>query len=561
MKLPVALLLVAFASGCSRPDSETPGTRVFHNGLIYTVDPARPMAEAMAVSEGRIVAIGPEDSVLAAFPDAERVDLGAAAVIPGLIDAHAHLRNLAAMHLSADLVGTTSIAGIITRLQAHAATLPGGAWILGRGWDQNDWQDPEFPSRADLDTVFPDTPVWLERIDGHAMWANSAAIRAAGEDAVRTAADPPGGRILRDAAGEPTGIFIDDAEHLVSAHVPPVPIEVADRGFESALAEASRYGITGVHEAGSSLEDIDRFKRFADDGRLPLRIYAMVEPGPSFDAHCNAHLIDYKDLVTVRSVKLYLDGALGSRGAALLQDYSDDPGNRGLLRTSPGDFDRLIRQALECGYQVNTHAIGDSANRLLVDAYEAAGIRPEGRHRNEHTQIVEPGDFARMASLGIIASVQPTHATSDMYWAEDRLGKGRIQGAYAWRTLLDSGVRLALGSDFPVERVDPLLGFHAAVTRQDGSHWPEGGWYPDQVLGRDEALRGFTLDAAWAAFQERSLGSLSPGKWADFVVLSADLMSVPSPDLLETRVVSTWLAGMAVYQAEESRIDALSPDR
>lgn len=547
-KLTSLLLLVSAA--CGRPADPVVETVVFHNATIHTVDPSRPTVEAMAVSAGRILAVGDVDSILAAYPDARREDLGGHAVIPGLIDAHAHLRNLAQMHLSADLVGTGSVAEIIERLRRHAATLPDGAWILGRGWDQNDWPDREFPTRADLDAAFPDTPVWLERIDGHAMWANSAAIRAAGEEAIREATDPPGGKILRDASGEPTGVFIDDAEALVSAHVPPVPAELADQAFASALAEAARFGLTGVHEAGSSLEDIDRFRRFADEGRLSLRLYAMTEPGPSFDAYCGAPLLGYRDVLTVRSVKLYLDGALGSRGAALLRDYSDDPGNRGLLRTGPSEFEDLVRRAVDCGYQVNTHAIGDSANRVLIDVYEAVGVRPDGRHRNEHTQVLDASDFARMAALGIVASVQPTHATSDMYWAEDRLGRGRVRGAYAWRTLLDSGVRLALGSDFPVERVDPLLGLHSAVTRQDSRHWPEGGWYADQVLTREEALRGFTIDAAWAAFQENDLGSLSPGKWADFVVLSSDVMTVAPPAILETRVLSTWLGGVPVYRVE-----------
>lgn len=549
MKKLTALLLLVSAA-CGRPAGPVVETVVFHNATIHTVDPSRPTAEAMAVSAGRILAVGNADSILAAFPEARREDLGGHAVIPGLIDAHAHLRNLAQMHLSADLVGTGSVAEIIERLRRHAATLPDGAWILGRGWDQNDWPDREFPTSADLDAAFPDTPVWLERIDGHAMWANSAAIRAAGEETIREATDPPGGKILRDASGEPTGVFIDDAEALVSAHVPPVPTELADQAFASALAEAARFGLTGVHEAGSSLEDIDRFLRFADEGRLTLRLYAMTEPGPSFDAYCGAPLLGYRDVLTVRSVKLYLDGALGSRGAALLRDYSDDPGNRGLLRTGPAEFEELVRRALDCGYQVNTHAIGDSANRLLINVYEAVGVRPDGRHRNEHTQVLDASDFARMATLGIVASVQPTHATSDMYWAEDRLGRGRVRGAYAWRTLLDSGVRLALGSDFPVERVDPLLGLHSAVTRQDARHWPEGGWYAEQVLTREEALRGFTLDAAWAAFQENDLGSLAPGKWADFVVLSGDVMQIASPAILETRVLSTWLGGVPVYRVE-----------
>ncbi|NNE71939.1 MAG: amidohydrolase, partial [Rhodothermales bacterium] len=488
---------------------------------------------------------GPD--LLAQAPDAERRDLGGQVVIPGLIDAHAHVRNLATMRLAADLTGTQSVAEIIERLKALETGLSEDAWLLGRGWDQNDWSNTEFPTRYDLDTAFPDRPVWLERIDGHAMWANSAAIRLAGEQRIQDAEDTLGGKVLRDANGVPTGVFIDNAEQLIAEVVPPFDEADLERGLEEALREMARFGITGVHEAGADVPFLDRVKRFIDEDRFTIRLYAMTEPGPSFEAYCNNHLMEYGGKLTVRSVKMYLDGALGSRGAALLEDYSDDPGNRGLMRTSPEDYAQLVREALACGYQVNSHAIGDAGNRLLLDTYEAAGIQPDQRHRNEHTQIVALEDLPRHAEMGIIASMQPTHATSDMYWAEDRVGPGRIRGAYAWRSLLDSGARLALGSDFPVEQVDPLLGFYAAVTRQDASSWPEGGWYPGEALTRQEALRGFTVDAAYAAFQEESLGSLSPGKWADFVVLDGDIMSAPGPDILDVEVVETWLGGERVY--------------
>ena len=379
------------------------------------------------------------------------------------------------------------------------------------------------------------------------MWANTAAMRVAGVESIAAADDPPGGAILRDSSGEPTGVFIDNAEHLVGRHQPPFSEDQLERGLEAALKEMARYGITSVHEAGSDVAFLDRVKRFIDQDRFTARLYAMTEPGESFRQYCNDHLIGYGGRLTVRSVKMYLDGALGSRGAALLEDYSDDPGNRGLLRTTPDDYRELVAEALECGYQINTHAIGDAGNRLLLDTYEAAGIQPEQRHRNEHAQVVSLEDINRFAELGVIASMQPTHATSDMYWAEDRVGPGRIRGAYAWRTILDQGARLALGSDFPVEQVDPLLGFYAAITRQDVTSWPEGGWYPDQALTRQEALRGFTMDAAYAAFQEDDLGSLSAGKYADFVVLSGDLLTVPGPDILDIVVEETWVGGERVY--------------
>lgn len=542
--LPLILLLLA---GCQSNETEGPATTLFENGIIYTMDESAPEASAMLVRDGRVVETGDAESLLSLAPEASRVDLAGRVVIPGLIDAHAHVRNLATMRLAADLTGTQSVAEIIERLRELEEGLSDDAWLLGRGWDQNDWANTEFPTRYDLDAAFPDRPVWLERIDGHAMWANSATIRLAGEQRVQDAEDTLGGKILRDANGVPTGVFIDNAEQLIAEVVPPFDEADLERGLEDALQEMARYGITGVHEAGADVAFLDRVKRFIDEDRFTIRLYAMTEPGPSFQAYCNNHLMDYGGQLTVRSVKMYLDGALGSRGAALLEDYSDDPGNRGLLRTSPEDYAELVREALACGYQVNSHAIGDAGNRLLLDTYEAADTQPNQRHRNEHTQIVALEDIARHAELGIIASMQPTHATSDMYWAEDRVGPGRIQGAYAWRSLLESGARLALGSDFPVEQVDPLLGFYAAVTRQDAASWPEGGWYPEEALTRQEALRGFTMDAAYAAFQEESLGSLSPGKWADFVVLDGDIMTVPGPDILDVEVASTWLGGEMVY--------------
>lgn len=545
----VSVLLFVLICAC-QPAEESSTPTLFENGVIYTMSEHAPVVEALLVDAGRIIATGDAQTLLDSAPEAERVDLQGQVVIPGLIDAHAHVRNLATMRLAADLTGTQSIEEIIQRLRALEANLTYGAWLLGRGWDQNDWANTDFPSRHDIDAAFPDRPVWLERIDGHAMWANSAALRLAGEETIQNSADPAGGLIVRDAAGEPTGLFIDNAEQLVSGAVPPYSEADLERGLEAALMEMARFGITGVHEAGADMAFLERVKRFIDEDRFTIRLYAMTEPGPSFDAYCNNHLIDYGDRLTVRSVKMYLDGALGSRGAALLEDYSDDPGNRGLLRTSPEDYRVLVRQALDCGYQVNSHAIGDAGNRLLLDTYEAAGIEPDQRHRNEHAQIVALEDIERHAKLGVIASMQPTHATSDMYWAEDRVGPGRIQGAYAWRSILESGGRLALGSDFPVEQVDPLLGFYAAVTRQDAASWPEGGWYPDQALTREEALRGFTVDAAYAGFQEESLGSLEPGKWADFVILSGDIMTAPGPDMLDVSVVETWLGGEQVYPVD-----------
>ncbi len=524
-------------------------------GTVYTVDDTRTTAQAFAVEDGRFVAVGTEAEVAAAYPDWPRLDLEGRTVVPGLIDAHAHLMGLGEALLSADLVGTTSTAEVVERLVAFARDLPEGAWVTGRGWDQNDWGgDGAFPTRADLDAAFPDRPVWLGRVDGHAGWANTAALRAAGIDPDAPAPQAPeGGAVRVDDRGRPTGVFVDAAEGLVARALPEPDLAFYAEALERALAETARHGLTGVHEAGLPLAAIPLYRQFAADGRFPIRNYVMITPG-EIGPFCDAFPDGIDDpRVVVRSVKVYADGALGSRGAALLDDYADDPGNHGLLFRSDEEVEATVRAAMACGLQVNTHAIGDRANRQVLDAYQAAieatGGGP-GRHRVEHSQILSLDDIERFVDLGVIASVQPTHATSDMPWAGDRLGDDRLRGAYAWRRLLDSGARLALGSDFPVERVSPLLGFHAAVTRQDADGMPAGGWYGNQVLTRDEALRGFTLDAAYAAFMEDEVGSITPGKRADFVLLSQDLMRVPSEEILATEVVATYLDGEPVYERE-----------
>ena len=539
---------------------------LYHDAVVHTVDNEQPTASAFVVDGGRFVAVGDVADLLATFPDAERRSLGGAVVVPGLIDAHAHLLKLGRSLLRADLVATTSVQDIVSRLQAFEVKvgLPNGAWLLGRGWDQNDWGDNSsvsggaFPTRADLDAAFPARPVWIERIDGHAYWANTAALVAAGLDPAAAApSDPEGGKVLQDADGRPTGVFVDNAKSLVEPSIPAATGADEQRALELGLAEMARHGLTGVHNAGLGVDEIELLRRAADNGKLSARVYAMIGGapelvGPALDRYCaSGPTLDYADAhLTVRSLKLYVDGALGSRGAALLDDYSDDPHNRGLLFATPEAFGEIVDRAMSCGFQVNAHAIGDRGARVVLDVYERAmADHPgnPGRHRMEHAQVLADAEIARFAPLGVIASVQPTHATSDMPWAEQRVGS-RIAGAYAWRRLVDSGARLALGSDFPVERVNPMLGFYAAVTRQDADGRPEGGWRAEEVLTRAEALRGFTLDAAYAAFQEDQLGSISVGKRADFVVLDRDLMTVPAAELLGTTVQMTVVGGAVVYE-------------
>jgi hypothetical protein len=550
------LMLCGLMMVAAAPQVHAQADWVLHNAQIYTVNDDQPEAEAMAVRGARILMVGSDQDVLATYPDARRVDADGRTVVPGLIDAHVHLMGLAESLIQVDLVGTSSKQDIIERLEDFAQDLPDGAWLTGRGWDQNDWSEQDFPTRQDLDAAFPDRPVWLTRIDGHAAWGNTAALEAVGMDRLQAMDDPEGGSIRRAADGTPTGVFIDAAMGIVEQEVPDPPSSELDRALDLALQETARYGLTSVHEAGINRSTIQRYQRFIDNNRFGLRVYAMIGGrGETFDYYCDAGPIhNYQDRLAVRSVKFYIDGALGSRGAALLDDYADDAGNRGLLLQQPGPFQENVRTAMACGFQVNSHAIGDRGNRIVLDAYEAAMDSlgsTLGRHRVEHAQILAPSDIDRFAELGVIASVQPTHATSDMYWAEDRLGPERIEGAYAWRSLTDSGARLALGSDFPVEQVNPLLGFYAAITRQDAEQWPEGGWHPEERLTRREALRGFTLDAAYSAFQEDELGSLEPGKLADFVILSHDIMEVRPPTILDTEVVATYLGGALIYDGRE----------
>lgn len=527
---------------------------VIHNARIYTVNPDQPNAQSLAVRGDRILMVGADARLLAAYPDALHVDAGGRAVVPGLIDAHAHLMGRGVSLLQADLVGTTSKSDVIQRLKAFEGRLPDGAWLTGRGWDQNDWSTQSFPTRSDLDDAFPDRPVWLERIDGHASWANTAALEAVGLESIRDAENPQGGEIVRDAAGEPTGVFIDAAANMVGRHVPGLSEDERMEGLRMALEETVRYGLTGVHDAGISTDDIRRYHKAIDEGWFAIRLYGMVSGrGATFDRVCEEGVI-LEDRLTVRSVKFYVDGALGSRGAALVEPYSDAPGTSGLLQTTPAEFTEDVKAAFKCGFQVNTHAIGDRGNRVALDVYEkaTAEMGPSvGRHRIEHAQIVDRDDIPRFRRLGIIAAMQPTHATSDMYWAADRLGPDRLHGAYAWRSFLDEGVPLAFGSDFPVEDVNPILGFYAAVTRQDAEGWPEGGWLPEQRVTREEALHAFTLGAAFAAFQENEVGSIEPGKRADFVVLSRDIMAVSVDEVLGTSVVATYLDGEPVYHESD----------
>lgn len=518
---------------------------------IHTMNPEQPTVTAMAWNgDGVLLAVGEAAALKARFRKARVVTARGATVVPGLIDAHGHIMGLGFSLLQADLTGTTSKADVLARLKTFEKTLPADAWLIGRGWDQNDWPDATFPTAADLDSAFPKRPVWLERIDGHAGWANTAAMKRAKRD-FSGDWQPEGGRIERGDDGAAAGVFVDGATALIDAVVPPPSEALRAQALSRALAAAHAVGLTGIHDMGVSRADLALYRRFADEGRLPLRItaYADGDRDALADLCANGLYRHAGGRLQMRGVKLYADGALGSRGAALLADYSDAPGQRGLLVTEPKAIERAAQKARDCGVQVAAHAIGDRGNQIVLDRYEylfaadAKAARPDRRWRIEHAQVIALSDISRFAALGVIASMQPTHATSDMPWAETRVGPERIKGAYAWQRLLGSGARLALGSDFPVESVDPRLGLHAAVTRQDAAGQPVGGWYPDQRLSALEALRGFTSDAAFAGFADADVGMLKPGMKADFVVLEADPLTVAPATLRTLGIRSTWVDG------------------
>jgi predicted amidohydrolase YtcJ len=522
-----ALLFASRSVAAAEPAADL----VLRGGDVLTQDPAHPHARAVAVRGGTIAAVGSDADVAALIgPQTRVVDLAGRTVIPSLTDAHVHLVGLGLARAEVDLRGCASPAECARRVAAAAPNR--GAWILGRGWDQNRFADPTFPTHAALDAIA--APVFLTRVDGHAGWANAAALKLA--EISRATADPPGGRIVRDKAGEPTGVFVDAAMALVGrAIAPPIESEIEAailRAQDLAVAE----GLTEVHEMGAGEDTVVIYRRLAGSGRLKLRVYAYAAadqaetllqrvPPPRASG----------GWFTLRGIKLYADGALGSRGAALLAPYSDDPKNRGLVQTAPALIERAARAAVAHGWQIAVHAIGDKANRDVLDAFSRAGVGAAQRFRIEHAQVVAPGDFARFAKLGVIASMQPTHATSDMPWAEARIGKERIKGAYAWRRMLSAGVPLAFGSDFPVEDVSVVAGLRAAVER--------GGWTPAQKLTLDEALRAFTVGAAFAAFEESFRGRAAPGMAADLTVFST-----PPAGLLHARADMTVVAGKIMYE-------------
>jgi predicted amidohydrolase YtcJ len=530
-----------------------PADLIVTGGKIYTVDDSHPFVGALAVRDGRVQFIGsPAEAMLLRGPVTKMIDATGRTVIPGMVDAHAHLFGLGRFLRSLDLRETKSYDEVVQLVAGRIRETPKGRWVIGRAWDQNKWGDTRFPTHDALSRVSPDNPVTLTRVDGHALLVNAAAMKAAGISAA--IADPPGGRIERDSAGAPTGVFVDNAMELIYRAVPPLTHDEVASNMLAAVAEANKWGLTGLHDAGEPRDVLDVLEELGKTGKLNLRVYAMIGDEKAALEHYFAigpRSALYDSHLWIRTIKLYADGALGSRGAALLDPYTDDAKNTGLLRTAPEHMKEVAVRALQQGFQVATHAIGDRANRLTLDTYEAAlkaVPTVDHRFRIEHVQVLDHADIPRFAALGVIPSMQAAHQASDMYWAGTRLGPSRVFGAYAWRSLLQTGVIIPDGSDFPVERVSPLFSFHAAVSREDDSNWPPGGWFPEQKMTRDEALKAMTIWPAFAGFQEQTMGSLSPGKLADFVILDRDIMTVPVQQILGAAVLATYVGGRAVYQ-------------
>jgi predicted amidohydrolase YtcJ len=532
------LALFAVAALAQTADLAITGAR------IYTVDPARPSASALAVKDGKILAVGEIGAYLG--PSTRKIEAHGATLIPGFIDSHGHMHGLGDSLETLDLRGAKSEDEIAQIVSKAARELKPGEWIRGRAWDQNLWPGKQFPAADAISAAAPENPVYLTRVDGHAGWVNRKAMEIAGLTAATP--DPAGGKVLRNASGRPTGVLIDRAQNLVAGKIPPPTPEQVREQLKRAALECARLGITTVHDAGVGAAELDAYRALIKDRLLPVRVYAMIGgEGPLWREYLKRGP-ELGDRLTVRSIKLVADGALGSRGAALKKPYSDDPGNSGLLILQEKDVERVARDAVARGFQVNTHAIGDRANRTVLDAYAAAlGGPNDKRFRVEHAQVVSLEDVPLFQKYSIIASMQATHATSDMPWAEARLGPERVKGAYAWRRFLSLGVHVPDGSDFPVEDPNPLWGFYAAITRQDRDGNPPDGWFPDQRMTREEALRSWTLEGAYAAFEEKDKGSLEPGKLADFVMLSEDIMHIPPARILKTRVTMTVVGGEVVY--------------
>lgn len=503
-------------------------------------------------ADGRVTAVG-DDEMRNEYADATQIDGKQQFVLPGLHDGHGHVSSQGLLGVELNIAGVESLDIAVEAIAAYAKENPGSGWIKGRGWNQVLWPVQEFPAATAIDVVVADRPVWLRRIDGHAGWANSKALELA--EITDDTPDPIGGKIIRDDDGKATGTMIDSAMDFVAAKIPPITKDEYRKAFKTAFKELTSLGLTSIHDAGISIDEAETYLSMADNGEMSMRIYAMMwQAGENLDAIGKPIIAYGNDRLDIRSVKLMSDGALGSRGAAMIDPYEDDAENHGLRMYTQAELDGYVKKANDMGFQVGIHAIGDYGNRQSLDAFEKSqgGQKSPLRNRIEHAQIIALDDIPRFAELGVIASMQATHATSDMNMAEDRIGTERVKGAYAWRKLIDSGAVIANGSDFPVELANPMHGMYASVARKSRAGLPENGWRLEDGLTREETLHSFTLAAAYAALQEDRLGSLEPGKWADFIVVDRDFFVIPEAEIDDIQVLQTWVGGEMVYERCEN---------
>lgn len=535
-------MLLFFFTACSTKKADL----VVYNAKIYTVNNAFDVAEAMAIKDGKILALGSSKDIQDKFPAAETLDAEGKAIYPGFIDAHAHFFGYAEGLSNADLTEAKSWDEVLTRLQAFAKIQPEG-WLTGGGWDQNDWPGKKFPTKEKLDQLFPNRPVLLTRIDGHAAIANQKALDAAG---ITKAFDLVGGEFIIEN-GKLTGVLIDNAVELVAKKLPSHSKEQMLKLLKKAQENCFAAGLTTIDDCGLGANTVEEIEKLQASGDLKMRFYVMLSDNEkNFDYLVKRGAIK-TDRLNVRSFKVFADGALGSRGACLLHPYSDMPSKKGFLLSDLSHFEKVAKKINEHNFQMCTHAIGDSANRAVLKIYnQVLGGKNDKRWRIEHAQVVNEKDFNLFGSANVIPSVQPTHATSDMYWAQDRLGKDRVKGAYAYKQLLQQNGWIPLGTDFPVEQINPMLTFYAATVRKDAHNFPNGGFQVENALTKEETLRGMTIWAAKSNFEEKEKGSLEVGKFADFVIMKNDLMKADAKQILENKVIKTYVNGEKVYDAK-----------
>nr|WP_321487650.1 amidohydrolase [uncultured Draconibacterium sp.] len=538
-----ALILLFVMTSCTQKEKVD---LIVSGGSVYTVDKEFTVAEAFAVKDGKVVAVGSSQKILNKYDSENLIDAEGKFVYPGFNDAHCHFNGYAVNLMQyADLRGTKSPEEVYKLLKEHHDKF-GGEWILGRSWDQNDWEDTSFPDKTKLDELFPEIPVYLIRVDGHAGWCNSKAMDLAG---ISADTKVQGGEVLVKN-GEPSGVLIDNAMGFVSMLIPGITQDQQEKGLLEAQKNCFAAGLTSVTDCGLDKATILLMDEMQKAGNLKIRVNAMLNPTQeNFDFFVKKGKAYKTDRLLVNTIKIYADGALGSRGALLMDDYSDDKGNNGLQIETQDYYDMICQLAYDNNFVVATHAIGDGGNRLMLDTYGKFLKRKNDRRwRIEHAQIINPDDFKKFAEFSVVPSIQPTHCTSDMPWAEERLGTERIKGAYAYQTLLQQNGWLPAGTDFPVENIYPLYTFYSAVFRTDHEGWPEGGWHKDEGLTREQTLRAMTSWAAKSSFEEDEKGQLVPGMWADFVILDIDLMKAEPKEVLNTKILSTWSAGEKVFE-------------